>query len=153
MYITEQMRIVTVPGAGGNQWALTGEVHEWTFWSDGNVRQLDRGVGYTGGNISPDFPGGPVVKKPSCNAGDASSIPGQGNQDPTFHGATKPVRHNYWACTLEPASHNYWARVPQLLKPTRLESMLRNKRSHHHEKSPQWEASALQWRVALAHRN
>ena len=28
-------------------------------------------------------------------------------EDPTCHGATKPVRHNYWACALEPASHNY----------------------------------------------
>ncbi|KAJ8782452.1 hypothetical protein J1605_010160 [Eschrichtius robustus] len=28
-------------------------------------------------------------------------------EDPTCHGATKPVRHNYRACTLEPASHNY----------------------------------------------
>ena len=38
-------------------------------------------------------------------------------EDPTCHRATKPLRHNYWACTLEPASHNYWAHVPQLLKP------------------------------------
>ena len=30
-------------------------------------------------------------------------------EDPTCHGATKPVRHNYWACALEPASHNYWS--------------------------------------------
>ena len=55
-------------------------------------------------------------------------------EDPTCRGATKPVRHNYWACTLEPASHNYWAREPQLLKPMRLEPMLRNKRSHLNEK-------------------
>ena len=55
-------------------------------------------------------------------------------EDPTCRGATKPVRHNYWACTLEPASHNYWALVPQLLKPARLEPMLRNRRSHLNEK-------------------
>ena len=55
-------------------------------------------------------------------------------EDPTCHGATKPVRHNYWACALESASHNYWARVPQLLKPARLEPVLRNKRSHCSEK-------------------
>ena len=55
-------------------------------------------------------------------------------EDAACHGATKPVRHNYWACALEPASHNYWARVPQLLKPTCLEPMLCNKRSHHNEK-------------------
>ena len=48
-------------------------------------------------------------------------------EDPTCHGATKPV------------NHNYWARVPQLLKPTRLEPML-------HNKPPQWEASARQRR-------
>ena len=48
-------------------------------------------------------------------------------EDPTCRGATKPERHNYWACALEPASHNYWAHVPQLLKPTRLEP------THHNE--------------------
>ena len=50
-------------------------------------------------------------------------------EDPTCRGATKPVRHNYWACALGPVSHNYWAHVPQLLKPGRLEPMLCNKRS------------------------
>ena len=55
-------------------------------------------------------------------------------EDPTCLRATKSVHHNYWACTLEPTSHNYWAHVPQLLKPTRLEPVLRNKRSHHNEK-------------------
>ena len=45
-------------------------------------------------------------------------------EDPTCRGATKPVRHSYWACALEPASHNYWARAPQLLKPARLEPVL-----------------------------
>ena len=51
-------------------------------------------------------------------------------EDPTCRGATKPMRQNFWACALEPASHNYWARVPQLLKPTRLEPVLRNKGNH-----------------------
>ena len=55
-------------------------------------------------------------------------------EDPTCRGATKPVHHNYWAWALEPASHNYWAHVPQLLKPARLEPVLRNKRSHDNEK-------------------
>ena len=55
-------------------------------------------------------------------------------EDPTCHRATKPVHHNYWAWALEPVSHNYWARVLQLLKPARLEPMLRNKRSHRNEK-------------------
>ena len=43
-------------------------------------------------------------------------------EDPTWCGATKPVRHNYWAC------------VPQLLKPACLEPVLHNKRSHSNEK-------------------
>ena len=55
-------------------------------------------------------------------------------EDPTCRGATKPMHHNYWACALEPTSHNYWAHVLQLLKPTRLEPVLHNKRSHHNEK-------------------
>ena len=58
-------------------------------------------------------------------------------EDPTCRGAAKPMRHNYWACTLEPASHNYWAREPQLLKPAHLEPMLRDKRSHRNEKPAQ----------------
>ena len=28
-------------------------------------------------------------------------------EDPTCRGATKPVHHNYWVCTLEPMHHNY----------------------------------------------
>ena len=60
-------------------------------------------------------------------------------EDPTCRRATKPVCLNYWACTLEPASHNCWslhsrAHEPQLLKPARLEPMLRKKRSHCDEK-------------------
>ena len=55
-------------------------------------------------------------------------------EDPTCRRATKPVHHSYWACALEPVSHNYRAHVPQLLKPTHLEPMLCNKRSHHNEK-------------------
>ena len=38
-------------------------------------------------------------------------------EDPTCRGATKPVRHNYWAWALEPASHSYGACEPQLLSP------------------------------------
>ena len=49
--------------------------------------------------------------------------------------ATKPVRHNYWACALESTSHNCWAYKPQLLKPTHLEPVLHNKRSHRNEKT------------------
>ena len=55
-------------------------------------------------------------------------------EDPTCHGAAKPVRHNYWACALDPVSHSYWALVPQLLNLAHLEPVLHNKRSHHNEK-------------------
>ena len=68
-------------------------------------------------------------------------------EDPTCGGATKPVRHNYWACALEPVSHNYWAHVPQLL------SLLSRARALQQEKPPQWEARAPQWRAAPALRN
>ena len=43
-------------------------------------------------------------------------------EDPTCRGATKPMLHSYRA------------HVPQLLKPTSLEPMLRNKRRHRNEK-------------------
>ena len=56
-------------------------------------------------------------------------------EDLTCHGATKPMRHNCWACALELASHNYWAHEPQLLKPMHLEPVLRNKRSHDNERA------------------
>ena len=58
--------------------------------------------------------------------------------EPTSHNywacALEPTSHNYWACALEPTSHNYWARAPQLWKPTHLEPVLRNKRSHRNKK-------------------
>ena len=64
------------------------------------------------------------------------------------------MRHNYWACALEPVSHNYWARVPQLpsLCATATEAGVPRARAPQ-EKPPQWEAHALQQRVAPAHRN
>ena len=55
-------------------------------------------------------------------------------EDPTCRGATKAMRHNNWACTLEPASHDYWARMLQLPKPVHLEPTLCNKTSHRNEK-------------------
>ena len=82
-----------------------------------------------------DFPGGAAAKNLPANAGDTGSSPGRAN--PTCHGATKPVCHNYWACALEPMRHNYWARVPRAHTPQQ-------------EKPPQWEARALQWRAGPA---
>ena len=89
-------------------------------------------------------------------------------EDPICRGATKPVCHNYWSCTLEPVSHNdwslctlepvhhnHWAHIPQLLKPTGsrahmlqlLSPRAANTEAHapkahapKQEKSPQWEA-------------
>ena len=66
-------------------------------------------------------------------------VPALVREDPTCLGATNPVRNNYWACTLEPTSHNYWARMPRARAPQQ-------------EKPPQWEARALQRRVAPARR-
>ena len=68
-------------------------------------------------------------------------------EDLTYHGATKPVHHNYWACALEPVSHNYWAHVPQLL------SLHSRARAPQQEKPLQWEARAQQRRVAPALHN
>ena len=82
--------------------------------------------------------------------------------------AIKPMRHNYWTCTLEPVSHSYSACVPQLLKPTRprahalqllspcaATTKVHVPRAHgpQQEKPPQWEARAPQWRVAPARHN
>ena len=48
-----------------------------------------------------DFPGGPVVKNPSCNAGHASSVPGRGTKIPHAVGQL-----SLCATTTEPVSHN-----------------------------------------------
>ena len=54
-----------------------------------------------------NLPGGAVVKNLPANAGDMGSIPGPGRS--TCYRATKPLCHNYWACTLEPTSHSFWS--------------------------------------------
>ena len=98
-----------------------------------------------------DFPGGAVVKNPPANEGDTGSSPDAGRS----RGATKPMRHNYWACALQPKSHNYWAREPQLLSlhATTTEAHAPGARGPQQEKPPQWEARAPQQRVAPARRN
>ena len=60
-------------------------------------------------------------------------------EDPTCRGATKPVRHNYWACALQPARHHCWSHAPQLLKP-----VCPRARAPQQKKPPQWEAHAPQ---------
>ena len=76
-------------------------------------------------------------------------------EDPTRRRATKPVHHNYWACTLEPVSHNYWAHALQLLSPraATTEAHKPRTRALQQEKPPQWEACAPQQTVAPAHCN
>ena len=62
-----------------------------------------------------NFPGVPVDKNPSANAGDTGLIPALRR----FHTPqSKPVRHKH---------------EPQLLKPIHLKPVLHNKRSHHNE--------------------
>ena len=74
--------------------------------------------------LAKGFPGGSVAKNSPANAGDmGSSLIWK---DPTYCWATKPMSHNYWACTLQPRSSNYWAHV--------LQPMLCDKRSHCSEK-------------------
>ena len=55
-------------------------------------------------------------------------------EDPTCHGAAKPMHHNYRAYILEPIDHNYWAHVLQVRSPYTLNPVLYNKRSHCNEK-------------------
>ena len=64
-------------------------------------------------------------------------------EDTTCHGATKPVRRNYWACALEPMSHNYWSPCT-----TTTEAHAPRAHAPQQEKPPQWEACAPQQRVA-----
>ena len=82
-------------------------------------------------------------------AGDTGLLPGP--EDPTCHGATKPMCPNHWTCVLEPRNHNYWACMLKLLNPTSsrgpqpqlLESTC-VKSAPQQEKPPQWEAYAPQ---------
>ena len=56
-------------------------------------------------------------------------------EDPTCRGATKPMRHNYWACALEPTSHNYWSP-----RATTTEARVRRACALQQQKPPRWEA-------------
>ena len=83
------------------------------------------------------FPGGSVVRihLPVQETGVRSLI----WEDPTCHGATKSMHHNYRACDLEPESWNYWIYVPQLLKLVHPKVQALKQ-----EKPLQWEARKLQ---------
>ena len=77
------------------------------------------------GNAS-NRPGGTVCGNPPVSAGDTDSISGLGG----FH----KLRSN-WACAPGLLSTHSRAQELQLLKPTYLEPVVHNKRSHHIEKS------------------
>ena len=70
---------------------------------------------------SRDFPGGAVVENLPANAGDTGSSPVSGKIP---HAAEQ----------VSPCATTAEAHAPQLLKPTCLEPVLRNKRSHRNEK-------------------
>ena len=74
-------------------------------------------------DIFQDFPGGPVVKNPSCDAGETGSTPGWGTKIP--HAVGQPSPH---ATTREPVCHNYRAHVLWSLHAT-----TREKPMHHNE--------------------
>ena len=76
-----------------------------------------------------DFPGVTVDSSPLANTG--TRVQSLVWEDSTCCGATKLVRHNYWASTLEPVNHNYWAHAPRARAPQQ-------------GKPLRWEASASQ---------
>ena len=76
-----------------------------------------------------NFLGSTVIKNLPANAGEHRFAPWE---DSTWHGATEPM------------SHNYWARELQLLKPEPRDYILQQ------EKPVQWETCAQQKRLALA---
>ena len=66
-----------------------------------------------------------MVKSPPANAGDMGSSPGPGRS----HMPPSNKAHVPQLLILHSTAHE-----PQLLKPTRLEPVLHNKRSHHNKK-------------------
>ena len=79
-----------------------------TLCSSSSLKYSDNSISYIFPEFFPspgDFLGGPVVKNPSCNAGEASSIPGQGLK--ILHAAGQ----------LKPTCCNYRVRTPQLESP------------------------------------
>ena len=76
-------------------------------------------------------------------------------EDPTCRGATKPVRHNYWAHVPQLLSLCSRAHELQLLSPraTTTEAPAPRARAPQQEKPLQWEARAPQWRPNNAAKN
>ena len=117
-------------------------------------RRWQEGAGtrpWTNENYS--FPGGPpaslgVQWLRICLAVQRTLVPSLVRKEPTCLGAAKPVRHNYWASSLESSSHNYWAQELQSRKPTRPRACALQQ-----EKPPAWEACAPWGRVVPARCN
>ena len=79
------------------------------------------------------FSGGTVLKNPPANAGDTGSSPGPGRSHmPRSNWVREPQLLSPRATTTEACVLR--ARAPHLLKPSHLEPVLCNKRSHHNEK-------------------
>ena len=67
-------------------------MNELPFFTDGMMwmqkisKNLQKNKPLRTNNEHQDFPGGPVVKRPPCNAGDAGSVPGPGTKIPRTAG-------------------------------------------------------------------
>ena len=118
-------------GEEGSRWCFLSFFLHWCFlWNTStefnqarsrvsiNSQEMNK-------SISQGFPGDPVVKNPPCNARDPGSTPGPRR----FH-----MLWSSWACGPQLQSPCSGAHELQLLKSTRLEPMLHNKRSHRSEK-------------------
>ena len=69
-------------------------------------------------------------------------------EDPTGHGATKPVSHSYWSCALEPINRNPEPTYPNYKSLCTLKAC-----APQHEKPLQWETHTPQPRVAPTRHN
>ena len=92
------------------------------------------------------FPGDTVFETPPANSGDTGSSPGPG---------WSHMPWSNWACAPQLLSLHSRAHVQQLLSPraTAAEARVPRTRASQWEEPLQWEAHALQWRVAAAQCN
>ena len=63
-------------------------------------------------------------------------------EDPTCRRAAKPMRHNYWACTLQPVSNEYWSPCSATREATAIRSPRTATKSS--PSSPQLEIAHMQ---------
>ena len=68
------------------------------------------------------FSAGAVDKNMPSTAGNVGSIPGQ--EDPTHHGATKPIRHKYWSLYLATREATAMRSPPTTIKSSPSSSQL-----------------------------